>query len=59
MPYFSSLRRATLELIIEQYGNGFKSLRSYLDSLDVDKHGVNSIFIDETEINVRVKLWVA
>jgi len=33
-----------------------------LDSFDVDKHGVNSIFIDETEINVGGKkawLWVA
>jgi len=27
-----------------------------LDSFDVDKHDVNSIFIDETEINVRAKL---
>jgi len=33
-----------------------------LTSFDVDKHGVNSIFIDETEINVGGKkawLWVA
>ncbi|MFP3223258.1 MAG: hypothetical protein RXR21_06330 [Nitrososphaeria archaeon] len=30
-----------------------------LDSFDVDKHEVNSIFIDETEINIRVNLWVA
>ena len=28
----------------------------YLTHFDVDKHGVNSIFIDETEINVRAKL---
>jgi len=33
-----------------------------LDSFDVDKHDVNSIFIDKTEINVGGKkawLWVA
>ena len=30
-----------------------------LDSFDVDKHDVNSIFIDETEINFSGKLWVA
>jgi len=29
------------------------------DSFNVDKHGVNSIFIDETEINVGGKLLVA
>jgi hypothetical protein len=27
-----------------------------LDSFDVDKQDVNSIFIDETEINVKTKL---
>jgi len=27
-----------------------------LDSFDVDKHDVNSIFVDETEINVKTKL---
>ncbi|MFP3132945.1 MAG: hypothetical protein RXR19_02390 [Nitrososphaeria archaeon] len=31
-----------------------------LDSFDVDKHDVNSIFIDRTEINVREAwLWLA
>ena len=33
-----------------------------LDSFDVDKHDVNSIFVDETEINIGGKkawLWVA
>jgi hypothetical protein len=30
-----------------------------LDSFDVDKHDVNSIFINEAEINFSGKLWVA
>jgi hypothetical protein len=33
-----------------------------LDPFDVDKHDVNSIFIDETEINIggnKAWLWVA
>jgi hypothetical protein len=30
-----------------------------LDSYDVDKHLINFIFIDKTEINFRGKLWVA
>jgi len=29
---------------------------SFVFDSDVDKHDVNSIFIDETEINVSVKL---
>ena len=32
---------------------------SFLLDSDVDKHYVNSIFIDETEINFSRKLWVA
>jgi transposase-like protein len=60
--YFSSLRRAShvLEPIIKRSHVAiWKWIQKYsfvLDSFDVDKHDVNSIFIDETEINVRVKL---
>jgi len=62
--YFSSLslRRAShvLEPIIKRSHVAiWKWIQKYsfvLDSFDVDKHDVNSIFIDETEINVRAKL---
>jgi len=65
--YFSSLslRRAShvLEPIIKRSHVAiWKWIQRYsfvLDSFDVDKHDVNSILIDETEINVRVNLWVA
>jgi len=30
-----------------------------INSFDVDKHDVNCIFIDQTEINFSWKLWVA
>jgi len=67
MPYFSSLslRKAShaLEPIIKRSHVAiWKWIQKYsfvLDSFDVDKHYVNSIFIDETEINIRVNLWVA
>ena len=59
--YFSSLslRRAShvLEPIIKRSHVAiWKWIQKYsfvLDSFDVDKHDVESIFIDETEINVR------
>ncbi|MFP3214222.1 MAG: hypothetical protein RXR18_03310 [Nitrososphaeria archaeon] len=65
--YFSSLslRRAShvLEPIIKRSHVAiWKWIQKYsfvLDSFDVDKHDVNSIFIDETEINFSWKLWVA
>ena len=65
--YFSglSLRRAShvLEPIIKRSHVAiWKWNQKYsfvFDSFDVDKHDVDSIFIDETEINVRAKLWVA
>jgi len=62
------LRRAShvLEPIIKRSHVAiWKWIQKYsfvLDSFDVDKHDVNSIFIDETEINVGGKkawLWVA
>jgi len=61
--YFSSLslRRAShvLEPIIKRSHVAiWKWIQKYsfvFDSFDVDKHDVNSIFIDETEINVRAK----
>jgi len=64
MPYFSSLslRKASyvLEPIIKRSHVAiWKWIQKYslvLGSFDVNKHDVNSIFIDETEINVRVKL---
>jgi len=31
----------------------------FVFDFDFDKHDVNSIFIDKTEINVGGKLWVA
>jgi len=62
--YFSSLslRRAShvLEPIIKRSHVAiWKWIQKYsfvLDSFDVDKHDVNSIFIDKTEISVRAKL---
>ena len=65
--YFSSLslRRAShvLEPIIKRSHVAiWKWIQKYsfvLDSFDVGKHDVNSIFIDETEINFSGKLWVA
>ena len=60
-----SLRRAShvLEPIINRSHVAiWKCIQKYsfiFDSFDVDKHDVNSIFIDETEINVGGKLWVA
>jgi len=62
--YFSSLslKRAShvLEPIIKRSHVAiWKWIQKYsfvLDSFDVDKHDVNSIFIDETEINVKTKL---
>jgi len=60
-----SLKRAShvLEPIIKRSHVAiWKWIQKYsfvLDSFDVDKHDVNSIFIDETEINVSWKLWVA
>ena len=66
MPYFSSLslRRAShvLEPIIKRSHVAiWKWIQkpSFLLDSDVDKHYVNSIFIDETEINFSGKLWVA
>jgi transposase-like protein len=61
--YFSSLslRRAShvLEPIIKRSHVAiWKWIQKYsfvLDSFDVDKHDVNSIFINETEINVGWK----
>jgi Transposase and inactivated derivatives len=62
------LRRAShvLEPIIKRSHVAiWKWIQKYsfvLDSFDVDKHDVNSIFIDETEINIGGKkawLWVA
>jgi hypothetical protein len=68
--YFSSLslRKAShvLEPIIKRSHVAiWKWIQKYsfvFDSFDVDKHDVNSIFIDETEINIGGKkawLWVA
>jgi transposase-like protein len=62
--YFSSLsvRRAShiLEPIIKRSHVAiWKWIQKHsfvFDSFDVDKHDVNSIFIDETEINVKTKL---
>ncbi|NAY82126.1 MAG: hypothetical protein GU362_04510 [Thaumarchaeota archaeon] len=60
-----SLRKAShvLEPIIKRSHVAiWKWIQKYsfvLDSFDVDKHEVNSIFIDRTEINFRGKLWVA
>ena len=63
-----SLRRAShvLEPIIKRSHVAiWKWIQKYsfvLDSFDVDKRDVNSIFIDETEINIGGKkawLWVA
>ena len=65
--YFSSLslRKASyvLEPIIKRSHVAiWKWIQRYsfvLDSFDVDKHDVNSIFINETKINVREAwLWV-
>ncbi|MFP3131248.1 MAG: hypothetical protein RXR51_06705 [Nitrososphaeria archaeon] len=60
-----SLRMAShvFELIIKRSHVAiWKWIQKYsfvFDSFDVDKHDVNSIFIDETEINFSGKLWVA
>jgi len=59
-----SLRRAShvLEPIINRSHVAiWKWIQKYSFVLgsDVYKHDVNSIFIDETEINVGGKLWVA
>ena len=61
--YFSSLslRRAShvLEPIIKRSHVAiwkWIQKHSFVFDFDVDKHDVNSIFIDETEINVRAKL---
>ncbi|MFP3131688.1 MAG: hypothetical protein RXR51_08985 [Nitrososphaeria archaeon] len=59
-----SLRRAShvLEPIIKRSHVAiWKWIQKYffVFDFDVDKHDVNFIFIDKTEINVRAKLWVA
>ena len=60
--YFSSLslRRAShvLEPIIKRSHVAiwkWIQKHSFVFDFDVDKHDVNSMFIDETEINVRAK----
>ncbi|MFP3131056.1 MAG: hypothetical protein RXR51_05700 [Nitrososphaeria archaeon] len=49
-----SLRKASY--VLEPIIKWIQKYSFVLDSFDVDKHDVNSIFIDETEINVRLKL---
>jgi len=62
--YFSSLSLKIASHVLEPIIKRshvliWKWIQKYslvLDSSDVDKHDVNSIFIDETEINVKTKL---
>jgi len=56
MPYFSSLSLRKASYVFEPIIKWIQKYSFVLDSFDVDKHDVNSIFIDETEINVRLKL---
>jgi len=62
-PYFSSLSLKiashVLEPIIKRSHVAiWKWIQKYsfVFDFDVDKHDVNSIFVNETEINVRLKL---